>query len=372
MSRPQSSFSAVSLFSGAGGMDVGVQRAGFHVVLANDIDPDACETYRLNHGEVVVEGPVSDVFPLLSDLQDIDLLFGGPPCQGFSVAGKMNPDDPRSTLMTTFFDAVDKASPRAFICENVKAFAVLEKWRSVRQTLLDRANREYRAALIVLRASDFGVPQNRERMFIVGVRNDLFHQSRAEFSDTLKRRIEERKMASKTVGEVIRSLGPAGSQGNARICNAKITFAKAPVMRQSPYAGMLFNGAGRPLRSDGVAPTLPASMGGNKTPIVDEDEVFSGSPSFVQAYHKQLLLGGKSRRGAAPARLRRLTVDECLAFQTFPPDYQLSGSRSAMYRQIGNAVPCQLAFAVADAVAEFLSDAQTQLSALPARRMLIA
>ena len=113
---------------------------------------------------------------------------------------------------------------------------------------------------------------------------------------------------------------------------------------------MLFNGAGRPLSADGVAPTLPASMGGNKTPIVDEAEIFEGKASYVEAYHKVLLEGQSSRRGDAPSRLRRLTIDECLAIQTFPSGYVLKGSKSAMYRQIGNAVPCRLAEAVAMAV----------------------
>lgn len=350
--------SALSLFSGAGGMDVGVSDAGFHVALANDIDPEACESYRLNHGPVIVEGSLIPLLPLMKHLHNIDLVFGGPPCQGFSVAGKMNPADPRSSLMQSFFDVVDAVKPRAFICENVKALAVLGKWRETRRSLLEAANTHYRAALIVLNASDYGVSQNRERMFIVGVRNDIYQRSRAEFSDELLRRIDCYKQIPKTVADIVKSLGPAGTAGNDRVCNAKITFAKAPVMRSSPYAGMLFNGAGRPLRSDGVASTLPASMGGNKTPIVDEAEIFSGTPSFVEAYHARLCAGRRPERGLPPPSLRRLTIDECLAIQSFPPGYQLSGSRSAMYRQIGNAVPCRLAFAVASAVDRFLAAAE--------------
>jgi DNA (cytosine-5)-methyltransferase 1 len=337
-------------------MDVGVRDAGFEVMLANDVDPVACATYRLNHGGVVFEGSVSDLMPLLKRVSDVDLLFGGPPCQGFSVAGKMNPDDPRSTLMGAFFDAVDTVRPRAFICENVKALATLSRWSGTRAELLERANRDYHASLIVLNASEFGVPQNRDRMFIVGVRQDLFKRTRAEFAAALQAEIEGRRSKAPTVGQVIRKLGPAGSPANRRVCRAKITFAKCPVMRRSAYAGMLFNGAGRPLPPNGIAPTLPASMGGNKTPIVDEEQIFRGSRSVVETYHRELTQGATPRSGTAPKALRRLTVDECLAIQTFPPGYKLAGAQSAMYRQIGNAVPCKLAEAVASSVRALLAE----------------
>jgi DNA (cytosine-5)-methyltransferase 1 len=338
-------------------MDVGVKAAGFRVLLANDIDADACDTYSLNHDEPIYCGPVADLIPLMKHVAGIDLVFGGPPCQGFSVAGKMNPTDPRSALIFSFFDAVDAASPRAFICENVKALATLERWSEVRAALMDRANDNYHASLIILKASDYGVPQNRERMFIVGIRKDVIGGARAEFAGRLKTLIESQRAEPPTIGEIVRDLGPAGSQGNSRICRAKITYAKAPVLRKSPYAGMLFNGAGRPLPANGWAPTLPASMGGNKTPIVDEEEIFEGRESAVVKYHAAVWRGGKPKSGTAPPSLRRLTIDECLAIQSFPPSYSLSGPQSSMYRQIGNAVPCQLAEVVARAVWQLLEAA---------------
>lgn len=334
---------AISLFSGAGGMDVGLKSTGFNVVLANDIDPDACESYRKNHGEHIVEGSVHAVLPLLDHVGAIDLVFGGPPCQGFSVAGKMNPDDERSQLMFTFFDAVMRVRPKAFICENVKAFAELGKWSAFRQGVISAAESAYFTKMVVLNASQFGVPQNRERMFLLGVDKDRFPGSQEAFEKLVDDALEEQKASPETVGDIVRRLGRPGSSSNPRTCSAKVTFANNPIMRRSPYAGMLFNGAGRPLPVNGVSSTLPASMGGNKTPIVDDAEIFDGATSFVDAYHADLVRGEPARRGNAPARLRRLTVDECLAIQTFPADYVLSGKRSAQYRQIGNAVPCKLA-----------------------------
>ncbi len=340
-------------------MDVGVKQAGFRVILANDLDPDACATYRANHGAHIVEGTIHDILPVASHLAAVDLVFGGPPCQGFSVAGKMNPDDPRSRLMMSFFDVVDRVSPKAFICENVKAFAELTKWTELRQRIVARARKTHLATMVVLSASEFGVPQNRERMFLIGVDRGRFPGDQSDFESLVEDVLNEKRTAPPTLGDVVRELGRAGSSENNRTCSAKITHASNPIMRRSPYAGMLFNGAGRPLSAGGVASTLPASMGGNKTPIVDEAEIFDGKSAYVKAYHRALMAGAPSRRGDAPARLRRLTVDECLAIQTFPKDYILTGSKSAMYRQIGNAVPCRLAEAVAHVALEAINRIHT-------------
>lgn len=360
----KNTMSAVSLFSGAGGMDVGFSDAGFEVIFANDIDPVACETFETNGLGVSHVGSLDEP-KVRRKLRHADIVFGGPPCQGFSVAGKMDPSDTRSGLMNTYFDVIDEVKPTAFVCENVKALAVLSRWESVRTRLIDRARQNYSVALIVLKASDFGVPQIRERMFLVGIRQDCFLGTDNDLKSELLYRLDLLKQRPKTVADVVRELGRAGSATNAQVCRAKITYARAPILRRSAYAGMLFNGAGRPLPANGCATTLPASMGGNKTPIVDEAEIFDGEPSFVEQYHKHLMAGGKPRWGEAPHRLRRLTIDECLAIQTFPKGFKLAGSQSAQYRQIGNAVPCQLAKAVATALRETLmgSDVSHQLEA---------
>lgn len=354
----QDGFTAVSLFSGAGGMDVGFEKAGFNVIFANDIDPNACATYRANHPGDIHEGSLTgiDVRQLVSN-PDVDLVFGGPPCQGFSVAGKMDPEDERSKLIHTFFDTVDQLLPRAFVCENVKALAVLNKWAPVRESILIQARKNYHVAMVVLNAVDFGVPQIRERVFIIGIRHDVLDSTDADLQALIERQLASYHQKPVSVGDIVRSLGRAGSKTNSRVCAAKITFARSPVMRATAYAGMIFNGAGRPLPAKKWATTLPASMGGNRTPIVDEAEIFDSKPSFVEAYHAGLVKGKKPSTGNVPKSLRRLTIDECLAIQTFPRDYKLHGSRSAQYRQIGNAVPPKLAYAVAEVVSSILKTA---------------
>jgi DNA (cytosine-5)-methyltransferase 1 len=352
-----STLTAVSLFAGAGGMDLGFARAGFDISLAVEIDKSACATYRLNHRGRVLQADLRRLS--VKDYVNaghLHALFGGPPCQGFSIGGNMKSDDARNMLIDRFFDCVEELAPHAFVCENVPALANLKRWGKVREALIARADKKYETALLLLNAADFGVPQNRHRMFLVGIRKDIQVNADASLSERLYSALGEHQKSALTVGDIVRALGPAGSPTNARTCGAKITYLKNPVLRSSAYAGMIFNGAGRPLRIDGPSNTLPATMGGNRTPIVDEDEVFAGKTSFVEDYHRNLITGGRPCTGKVPRRLRRLTIDECIAIQGFPADYRFFGSKSAIYRQIGNAVPPPLAEAVARAVHQILHE----------------
>lgn len=357
---------AVSLFSGAGGMDVGFARAGFQSVVACELDPDACDTFNQNlhlvghRGNAIEPTSVTEV-DLSKVPADLDIVYGGPPCQGFSVAGKMDPNDDRSKLIHAFFDVVSATRPRAFVCENVKALAISDRWEEVRAALLRRSEADYSVALIVLGAVEFGVPQNRERMFLIGIRRDLYDAGPDALRYDIEKRLVEYRSKPQTVADIVRDLGPAGTKNNPLTCTAKVAFAKAPILRRSPYAGMLFNGAGRPIPSQGFSSTLPASMGGNKTPIVDEGEILKGQPSLIEDYHRSLMAGGKAESGEAPKRLRRLTIKECMRIQTFPDEYQFSGRKSAIYRQIGNAVPCRLAEVVARTVGGILNTAEATM-----------
>lgn len=168
--------------------------------------------------------------------------------------------------------------------------------------------------------------------------------------------ILNQKVQAPSVKKLLKNLGKAGTSENPTTCTAKITFATHPVMRKSPYAGMYFNGQGRPIDVDGYANTLPASMGGNKTPFVDEEYLYGNANSdWVVAYHKGLTDGTITPTfEEAPSRLRRITIKEAARIQSFPDDYKFYGSKGMIYTQIGNAVPCKLAGAVAKAVCEYL------------------
>jgi DNA (cytosine-5)-methyltransferase 1 len=161
-------YTGISLFTGAGGMDVGFHAAGVDVILANELVPAAAETYRANWpSTVVINDDVNNIFPALDAIDEVDFVFGGPPCQGFSVAGKMDPHDDRSKLIFTFLEVVEKVRPQAFVMENVKALATLSKWSEVRKRYFKECERlGYVCAPFVLNATDYGVPQKRERVFL--------------------------------------------------------------------------------------------------------------------------------------------------------------------------------------------------------------
>lgn len=345
---------AISLFTGAGGMDVGFERAGIKVVLANELMQEASETYCANRpAAVMINDDIHNIMNEFENYKNVDIIFGGPPCQGFSVAGKMDPDDDRSQLIFTFLDVVEIVRPKAFVMENVKALGVLDKWDTVRDKYFDRTQElGYACYPFILNATEYGVSQKRERVFFIGIRDDSNPFMRSQIESF----IEDQKQEALSIRDLLKPLGRAGTKDNPNTCTAKITFATNPIMRKSPYAGMYFNGQGRPINIDGYANTLPASMGGNKTPFIDEEYLYGdASEDWVVKYHEGLLNGSISPVfEEAPKRLRRITIKEAAKIQTFPDDYVFCGNKGKIYTQIGNAVPCKLAEVVANAVKQYL------------------
>ncbi|MCF6221186.1 MAG: DNA cytosine methyltransferase [Robiginitomaculum sp.] len=342
---------ALSLFAGAGGMDVGAVNAGFEVVAASELDAYACMTYKKNHPEsFLIEGDIDANMHNIERYKGVDIVFGGPPCQGFSVAGKMDPSDPRSKLVFSFCEVVEKLQPKAFVMENVKSLGALTKFKKIRLAIVQRLYEAgYDTKIHILNARDFGVPQSRERVFFIGVKRG--------YTPITENNLSTFKEKAISLREAITHLGRAGTRHNPTITKAKITLAKNPILRKSPYAGMLFNGQGRPLNPDAWSSTLPASMGGNRTPIVDEDHLYDEKPSWVEKHHEQLMRGNsESEYKEAPARLRRLTIHEAAILQTFPKDYIFEGPQSKVFSQIGNAVPCKLAEMVFKAVKNSLEN----------------
>lgn len=338
---------AMSLFSGAGAMDVGFERAGMKTVYANEINKHAAATYEANIGQI----RCNDVYHELdrmSSLAGVDVVFGGPPCQGFSVAGKMDLDDPRSQLVKLFMDIVGVVGPRAFVMENVRGLAKLEKFKLLREDLVRRSEQlGYTCDLCMLNAKDYGVPQARERMFFVGIKG----AKRFSFAEIVKRYNSEEV----TTQAAIAHLGSQGTKKNPQTCHAEVTVAQHPVLRKSPYAGMLFNGLGRPLNPQKPCATLPASMGGNKTPIIDEEQYYGSGASWVERYHAHLTSGGSPYAlRSTPSSIRRLTIEEAKVLHTFPKEFNFAGPKTSIYSQIGNAVPCVLAEVVGRALIDVM------------------
>lgn len=162
----------VSLFSGAGGLDLGFTMAGHEIVWANDIYEDAVKTYRRNLGDHIVCKDIALVDA--ADIPNCDIIIGGFPCQGFSVANvKRHVDDERNVLYKQLIRIIEAKKPKFFLAENVKGLTNLAKGAVFQMILSDFRALGYQVDSRILNAADFGVPQTRQRVIIVGVRNDV-------------------------------------------------------------------------------------------------------------------------------------------------------------------------------------------------------
>lgn len=323
---------AIDLFCGAGGLSLGLKNAGWNVQGAVECDRDAVLTHRRNFPSSQHIGhDIRDVN--FAAYRGIDLIAGGPPCQPFSVSGKRLGNFDARDMVPEFIRAVDEARPRAFIMENVAGLRAT-KFNSY---LEDRVSELYHLGYTVfskiLNAGDYGVAQNRLRLFLVGI-----HSSQKSSSFQFPAPSHGLQGNAKTtVREILKNV-PEDVPNNA-----KIVYCKNPILRKSPYAGMMFNGKGRPLNLDGLGHTIPASAGGNRTHIIDP-------MGKIAAYHAELMKGKLPRSGAME-EVRRLTVCESARIQSFPDNFIFLGKQSARYSQVGNAVPPILAEAVCKSVA---------------------
>ncbi|NLV20635.1 MAG: DNA cytosine methyltransferase [Syntrophomonadaceae bacterium] len=296
----------VSLFSGAGGLDLGFKMAGHNIIWANDLYGDAVETYRINLGNHIV---CKDIFTVdANEVPDCDIIIGGFPCQGFSVANtKRNINDERNQLYKQLMRIINAKQPKFFLAENVKGIFSLAKGQVLKMILDDFTSMGYKVQTKVLNAADYGVPQLRQRVFIIGIRKDLNYEFEypapmysEDGSDGLAKWIG--------VGEALASL-PNPDEPN-----------DLPNHDYSKYK-LRFNGyiGHRMIDPQKPAPTVTA-RGDDKGGV-------------VVLHH--------------PNNQRRMSCRELATVQSFPIDYVFSGTRSSVYRQIGNAVPPLLALAVA-------------------------
>jgi DNA (cytosine-5)-methyltransferase 1 len=315
---------AIDLFAGAGGLSLGLEAAGFVPAAAVESVPDACATYRSNHPEAkVFEADISTVdFKAMRG--SFALVAGGPPCQPFSIGGKrLAAEDPRNGI-PQFMRALAELRPKAFIMENVAGMAAGARQPYLLSVMSQMGRLGYSTTWRVLEAADYGVPQKRRRLFIVGT------TTARGFSFPPPSHGKAAGRPYRPASSVIGHEAPAGTPNSAIV-----TYALHPSLRPSAYHGHLYNGGGRPIELAKPAPTMLASMGGNKTPWVD-------TLGIVPGYHAHLMAGGAPRDGLVPGA-RRITVEEAALLQSFADSAVFSGRRSSQYRQVGNAVPPQLA-----------------------------
>jgi DNA (cytosine-5)-methyltransferase 1 len=313
----------LDLFAGAGGLSLGLANADLEIVAAAEWDTDALATYARHHPSAqLLPGDVAKVdFTYFKG--SVRVVVGGPPCQPWSDGGKrLGHNDPRDGF-PQFVRAVREIEPDAFLIENVAGFTRWSMRDQFAVLIKTFEGMGFDVTSKVLRAADFGVPQRRQRLFIVGIRSGTFYWPNPTHGPGALK-------PWRSAGEVV---DPANLIGDLN--PSKVVYAKNPDLRPSPYDGLLFNGGGRPIALKSLAPTMLASMGGNKTPWLD-------SLNIVPAYHAHLMAGGTPRSGEAPGA-RRITVAETALLQTFPAGTTFAGRRSSQYRQVGNAVPPLLA-----------------------------
>ncbi|MEY4905612.1 MAG: hypothetical protein RLZZ292_3427 [Bacteroidota bacterium] len=170
-----SKIKVVSLFSGCGGLDYGfLQAGGYEVIWANDILKDACETYKLNFGDHIVHGDITTIDK--SIIPEADVLIGGPPCQSFSLVGKRNPNDERSNLVWSYLEVLQQVKPKFFLLENVTGLLSakdIDGTKVVDNLVKAFENLGYTVKVYKLNAADYGVPQKRVRVFLVGNKDGL-------------------------------------------------------------------------------------------------------------------------------------------------------------------------------------------------------
>ena len=314
----------IDLFCGAGGLSLGLEAAGLNCVAAVEMNRDACETFALRHnGATVHDTPIQQVS--FGRYSGIPLLVGGPPCQPFSAGGKGLASGDTRDMIPQFVRAVEEARPEVFLMENVPGLAGPTHRDYLQHSLVQLSNLGYRLFVEVLNAAEYGIPQKRRRLIVIGVRD-----GRSEFTMPAPTHGPRVRKAFVSAGAVL-----ANVAASTFVNESKVTFAKRPDLRPNPYDGHLFNGGGRAIDLSSPSHTILASAGGNKTHFLDLE-------GEVPTYHKHLVLGGQPKVGSLRGG-RRLSVEESAALQTFPKGMKFTGSRSSQYAQVGNAVPPGLA-----------------------------
>lgn len=335
----------IELFAGAGGLALGVERAGFHTLACIEIEKDACDTLRRNRPQWrVIEEDIANISPL--DLEEyfsikkgeLDLLSGGAPCQAFSYAGKkLGLEDTRGTLFFHYAIFLKKLQPKMFLFENVRGLFSHDKGRTFATIAKVFADAGYAMQTAVLNAWDYGVAQKRERLFIIGTRNDLLGRIRFDFPKP--------HVYKPVLRDVLLDCPP--SEG-------------APY---SPYKQRIFSmvppgGYWRDIPPDVAKEYMKScwNMGGGRTGILRRLSLDEPSLTVLTSPSQ------KQTDRCHPLEARPFTIRENARCQSFPDDWVFSGGMGSQYKQVGNAVPVNLAFEIASKLKEALTMTNWNLS----------
>lgn len=403
----------VSLFSGAGGMDVGFIDAGFDIVWANDFEEDAVKTYSKNIGQHIVLGDITQISSenIPVDPEEVDVVIGGFPCQGFSIANKnRSMEDKRNFLYKEMLRVIKDKKPKFFAAENVKGILNIEKGEVIKLIIEDFRKLGYSVDYKLVNAADYGIPQQRERVFIIGNRigakNTFPIQTHADiypgeenYSEKNPKYISSGFLPYNTVENTIGFLRKVPirngfSEESVVVDGRKIHNHIASTSVKDKFWGRKYNvdqheicdylkywrgkaglstkkidehfgykhTAGHWFRKDNKSGSIPkpSDWWELKKLLKFDDKFDKQVTEFIEKpikFEQSLRVTNWNRASdtitaTSPEihidKERRLSARECAMIQTFPDDFIFVGSINSMYRQIGNAVPPKLAKLVAD------------------------
>jgi len=316
--KKRNTYTIVSLFAGAGGLDIGFENQGFKTIWANDIDKDACETYKTWSNAEVVQGDISKID--FNNIPEATVITGGFPCQGFSLAGPRKIDDNRNILYRYFVKLVEEKQPYAFVAENVKGILTLGDGTILEAIIEDFSEKGYIVFPNLVNAADYGVPQDRWRVIMLGFRKDL-GITEFEFPQPFKKRV--------TLKEALIGMH---EPNQCDICNAAFSSRYMSRNRKRGW--------------DDVSYTIPA--------MSKQVTLHPSSPNMKK-------IGDDEWKFGDNGVTRRFSWQEAAIIQTFPKDMQFAGNLTSKYKQIGNAVPVKLAEVVAKELKILLDTTLTKI-----------
>ena len=387
------SYKIASLFAGCGGLDLGFIQAGFNVSWANDFSEDAVNSYKKNIGDHIICGDITKI-PSSEIPDDIDIVLGGFPCQGFSIANKnRSMQDQRNFLYLELIRVIKDKQPKFFLAENVKGLLSMQKGAVMDMIIEDFKALGYNVDYKLLKASDYGVPQNRERVFIIGNRlgvdnpfPEISHGRDNLFSHKLKPYVTVKDVCSELSN--IRTRDKSFKYKNKIIHNHvartnvsdKFWGRKNPVnqhdicdylkywrnksgwstKRIDEHFGYAHT-AGHWFRKDNNSGSIPnVKDWWELKKILGFDNKYDKAVTELELkdikFEQSLRINNWDRPSDTitatgpeihPNKVRRMSVRECAIIQSFPDDFVFCGSLGNKYKQIGNAVPVLLANKIA-------------------------
>ncbi len=341
----------LDLFVGCGGLSTGFEKAGFEIIAGIDNWDDALSTFAYNHPRAnPINADLGDpgIVGILSELGPVEVIVGGPPCQGFSISGKRDPDDPRNRLYEGFVRAVQHLRPEYFLMENVPNLQTMMRGTIVEGIVTEFEDLGYKVHSKILIASEFGVPQNRRRLFLVG--------QRVEGNSKLSFEFPSASHPDNTV-----SCFEAISDLPDESVNDGSSYPSAP---SSDYQRLMR------VNSSGLwnhQATMHSEITKKIISMVPDGGNFKDLPTHLQgtrrvniawtrfASRKPSLTIDTGHRHHFHYQYNRVpTVRESARLQSFPDSFRLLGTKTSQYRQIGNAVPPLLAEAIAKEISRAL------------------